>query len=339
MTLSHRLEKYLQDNIVPEDIYRYFPDGPDAMFCVFCGMEHDNMPFTSSENGPEQNTFKCLDCHNAIENHLIRGQIELNFDVEKKRLQNLRDYSQLFYLPADKFDYLPGVKKSECCIFCAEKPIGVPWDLAIPSGDSLCSYGGIAKVCDRCNNWLLSNNTTLTNHITYTDICTNCDNVYPLANHEYQSRQTLHTIGKHACPACFYKKYPGYGYLLERPNCEVCNIELINDLTHFKDNPIHQYKPRIYCGVCALASHDPRNEVIIKHPIDNIYINVSTNAKGYAIYKIDKNRHKAQIIAIVDDISKDHPPEVLAYKASKRVYELLKEGIIPLKDIQTKLIL
>lgn len=339
MTLSHRLEKYLQDNVIPVDIDRYFPDGPDAMFCVFCGMEHDSMPFTSSDNGPEQNTFKCLDCHNAIENHLVRGQIELNFNVEKKRLQNLRDYSKLFFLPVDKFDYLEGGKKSDCCIFCENKPIGVPWDLEIPSGDSLHSYGGIVKVCDRCNDYLLSHNTTLTNHIGYTDTCTNCSNRYPIANHEYNSRCTLHTKGKHACPACFYKKYPGYRNLIDRPNCEVCGTELINDLTQFTDNPIEQYKPKIYCRICALSSHDPKNEVIIKHPIQDIYINVSTNGRGYAIYKVYKNKNEAQIISTVDDISKDHPPEVLAYKASKRVYELLKEGIIPLKNIQTKLIL
>lgn len=339
MTLSHRLEKYLHDNKVPDDIDQYFPDGPDSMFCVFCGLEHDNIPFTHSEDSIEQNTFKCTECSNIIENHLTRGQIQIDFMAEKNRLQNLKDYSELFYLPTAKFDYLDGSARAGRCMFCDEKPIGVPWTLEIPCGESLHSYGGIVNVCDRCNDWLLDKNTTLNHHISYTDDCPECDSVYPLTNSEYNVRCTLHTLKKHACPTCFYQIHPNGCRLIREETCEVCSTEIINDLTQVVDNPVDSCTPKIYCNVCSLASHNPEQEVIIKHTIPNVYINISTDNKGYAIYKVDTRRRKANVILSVDNISKNHSPEDIAYRASRRAYELLKDGLLSQQNRQTKLLL
>lgn len=334
--MEARLEQYIQDHKIPDDIVDYFPDGDMAQFCVFCGMEHNNIPFTHSDESLEQNTFKCSDCSRILDENLIGGQKEMHFMTYKEKLLNLNAYRSGGILTIDKLQYLPGGKMDGHCIFCDTAYIGVPWMLNLVVGDSLYFYGGEVAVCDSCYNWTVNQHVSLDNHESgFIDKCHTCRTLYSVTEELWKERDLLNTLSKHECSQCFYSRdiKPGDS-IIESIECDVCGKSLRNDLTHVFENPCNIFSPRIYCPDCSLASFDKYNEVIIKHTEKDVYININLVTSEYAILYLNRKIGEMQVIASIENVYKNPKAEMLAYLASTRIHELLKEGKIPRQDKQ-----
>lgn len=345
MTLSSKLEAWINKQEVPNGIENYSRDGELSDFCPLCDLEHDKIPFSSSANELEQNTrtFICKECSNAIQNSLVKGSIELDFSKERDKRANLLDYIANKNIPENKFLYLRDGGKYKDCIFCDSPIIGVGWPMELPAGESLTVYGGEVQVCDKCYDYLTSRNITLSHHIKNTDKCYDCNHEYPIMLHEFEMRSKLNNLGRHLCPECFYnKKEVIWGASLQRAiNCEVCHKELRDDLTLVHMNPCYLHLPKIYCEICSLVSHDPDNEIIIKHILPNVYIVLDPIKPAYFIYQIiQKNRlvKEPQIVVYRDDFEKNTPLDKIAYLASERAHELGEIGKIILPDKQKKLL-
>lgn len=329
--LNSRLTDWIQYQKLPEDILEYTQGNALSEFCPLCEFVHDNIPFTHWENDDtaetKDNTFICKECSVSLSEHLVRtGQIEIDYDQTSSRMKNLEAYIKNGTLPNNKYDFLSYGTKKQQCIFCEKKIIGVPWPLELPSGEDLYHYGGIVSVCDICYEWLISQNLGTSIHLNSNyDKCSRCKNVYPLVMGEYNQRKYLGSVGKHCCPQCFNEITKSNNYPIANLECDACGDDIRYDYTWLVDNPGDQFLPKRYCINCALVSHDPKNEIIIKHQEKGYYIFILNKRSGYLIFKVNSNTRRADLIETFNDVNIRYKTHELAEKASKRIYTLLKK--------------
>ena len=83
-----------------------------------------------------------------------------------------------------------------------------------------------------------------------------------------------------------------------------------------------------YCGKCVLASYRREEEIIIKHIINNVYLNIDLHAYEYRILYYSTENKEMQLI-LEHKCSNSTPPFLMAHQASTMVYKLLEENKIP----------
>lgn len=333
MTLNSRLIDWIEKSKLPVDILDYVEGNALSDFCPLCEFIHDNIPFTHYEDikSEEQtdNTFICKECSTALSEHLVKsGQIEINYKENLLRMKNLELYIKDGTLPPNKYEFLHyGIKKHQC-IFCEKNIIGVGWPLELPSGESLYHYGGIVDVCDDCYNWLINQNLGTSIHLNNNyDECVRCKDIYPLHYGEFNERKLLGSIKKHCCPACFKDITESNNYPISNLECDVCRSDIRYDYTWLIDNPADLFLPKRYCVDCALISHDPENEVIVKHREPGYYIFLPIKSSGYVIFKLVKegSKRKANALDTFTDYNIRYKTYELAERASKRIYNLIQK--------------
>jgi len=322
-----KLANYLEKGILPKDLQDHRKGEYLEDFCLFCGLEHDNIVFTkSSYGGTGLDVHICEECFNVLETKNIGYQKMLNFHTESNRLNNLKAYQKTKTIATDKYSFTKGGENEGKCIFCTEKCIGVPWTLELPVEDNQYYYGGDTSVCDRCYEWLISNNVTLQADA-FTDKCPNCEKQYGVSVQVWQIRETLNSLGAHICPHCYYETHKPLSNVVEYINCEVCDISIVHEKTLYvsKNTPTIFKK---YCGKCVLASYRREEEIIIKHTINNVYLNIDLHAYEYRILYYSTENKEMQLI-LEHKCSNSTPPFLMAHQASTMVYKLLEENKIP----------
>lgn len=266
--LEPRLKQYLESDceILPDDKNDYLESGPLKDCCIFCG---ETVPKYEQVEKVWGKYNKCSTCFGWMVSYMRKKESSKNFiklpAIFRKRQEKYRKGELTDEVFTDTYSRFS-------CYFCGVNAVTSPYHIELPV--TPVTIGGYHKVCEKHADQFGTDA-----HWGDVSICVKCGEPYPISKDEQNSRDFIHTNGKHMCYICTKNTHKKYLESLKRHDiarnvyitCE-CGTSVTADITLLLDSsdiPIGNEKYK--CKNCMKTKYPDAKEILREPMFDRDY--------------------------------------------------------------------